>query len=53
MKIKVDYLTNKKQKDMILKFKDWTFLKRQVTNLKIFESITLIVSKEFEIMKQN
>ena len=34
LKIKVDYLTNKKLKDMILELKDWTFLNKKVTNFK-------------------
>ena len=33
-KIKVDYLTNKKLEDMILEFKIWSFLNRQVTTWK-------------------
>ena len=33
-----NYLTNKKLKDKILEFKDWTFLNKKVTNLKFFES---------------
>ena len=32
--IKINYLTNKKLKDKILEFKDWTFLNKKVTNFK-------------------